>query len=158
MELIPFRPQDYSLLIDWINSEELNYLWGGPCYQFPLDFEQIAAHCQDVDTHAYILKNNHVSIGFIELIKMTKHHFRIARVFIHPNHRGLRFGHRMLEMVCQRAKQQHNAKHLTLRVFSKNKAALACYYSLGFKPFSSHLNVRQYKDQIWDLIEMELML
>ncbi|HCJ7061350.1 TPA: GNAT family N-acetyltransferase, partial [Vibrio cholerae] len=39
MNLEEFQESDFDLLIKWIDSDELNYLWGCPAYVFPLTYE-----------------------------------------------------------------------------------------------------------------------
>ncbi|MGB5120359.1 MAG: hypothetical protein WBO13_05125, partial [Vibrio fluvialis] len=53
LTLTPFTAADYPQLIGWIDSDELNYLWGGPNYQFPLTVEQIEAHCAQPQVHPF---------------------------------------------------------------------------------------------------------
>ncbi|EPC1319189.1 TPA: GNAT family N-acetyltransferase, partial [Vibrio vulnificus] len=45
MELRAFEKEDHDLLIGWIDSDKLNYQWGGPNFEFPLDSVQISKHC-----------------------------------------------------------------------------------------------------------------
>ena len=42
MELRVFEKEDHDLLIGWIDSDKLNYQWGGPNFEFPLDSVQIS--------------------------------------------------------------------------------------------------------------------
>jgi hypothetical protein len=37
MGLRSFEKEGYGLLICWIDSDKLNYQWGGPNLEFPLD-------------------------------------------------------------------------------------------------------------------------
>ncbi|HGS4580407.1 TPA: GNAT family N-acetyltransferase, partial [Vibrio cholerae] len=54
MNLEEFQESDFDLLIKWIDSDELNYLWGGPAYVFPLTYEQIHSHCSKAEVFPYL--------------------------------------------------------------------------------------------------------
>ncbi|EOG1965261.1 GNAT family N-acetyltransferase, partial [Vibrio cholerae] len=88
MNLEEFQESDFDLLIKWIDSDELNYLWGGPVYVFPLTYEQIHSHCSKAEVFPYLLKVNGRHAGFVELYKVTDEQYRICRVFISNAYRG----------------------------------------------------------------------
>ncbi|MFA0570920.1 GNAT family N-acetyltransferase, partial [Vibrio gallaecicus] len=77
MELRAFEKEDYELLISWIDSDKLNYLWGGPKFEFPLNSEQISHHCSQSGVFPFIFVVSGVSAGYVELFKVVESHFRI---------------------------------------------------------------------------------
>lgn len=64
MELRVFETEDYEVLIRWIDSEKLNYQWGGSNFNFPLDDEQISSHCSKPEVFPFILVCDGKKAGF----------------------------------------------------------------------------------------------
>ena len=150
-QLKPFQLQDYNQLIEWITTEDLNYLWGGPCYRFPLDHQQIKAHCDQDEVFAYLFTVDNRNAGFVELYRESTHCFRLCRVFIADDYRGQKLAEVMLKMVIEKASLEFNARLITLAVFAHNQAAKRCYQTLGFRTTAIEKGTRTFKEQSWDL-------
>ena len=150
-QLNAFQSQDYAQLIAWITTEDLNYLWGGPCYRFPLDHQQIKAHCDQDEVFAYLFTVDQRNAGFVELYRESPHCFRLCRVLITDDFRGQKLSQVMLKMVIEKAILEFNAQLITLAVFAHNQAARHCYQTLGFKTTSIEKGTRTFKGQDWDL-------
>ncbi|HAS61625.1 MAG TPA: GNAT family N-acetyltransferase [Vibrio sp.] len=146
-----FQPQDYAQLIAWITTEDLSYLWGGPCYRFPLDHQQIKAHCDQDEVFAYLFTVDNRNAGFVELYRESAHCFRLCRVFIADDYRGQKLAEVMLKMVIEKASLEFNARLITLAVFAHNQAAKRCYQTLGFRTTAIEKGTRTFKEQSWDL-------
>ncbi len=69
MNLEEFQESDFDLLIKWIDSDELNYLWGCPAYVFPLTYEQIHSHCSKAEVFPYLLKVKGRHAGLLSCTK-----------------------------------------------------------------------------------------
>lgn len=158
MELIAFEEPDYPLLIEWINSKELNYLWGGPAYRYPLSSDQIKHHCTQKAVFPYIVKHKGKKIGFIELYKQSLSELRLCRVFIACEFRGQGLAQEMIRIAILKARFEFNAKSLTLNVFSHNYSAIKCYEKLGFQKSSTQAEGREFEGQVWELSTMEKKL
>lgn len=158
MRLDEFTEPNFDQLIQWINSEELNYLWGGPNYTFPLTHQKIRQHCSKQDVFPFLCTLKGQNVGFVELIKKTEHHFRICRVFIAHQYRGQGLSAKMLNQLIEKARTEFNATHLSLAVFEHNKAAKHCYESLGFKTVSIEKGTRSFRGKNWDLVLMDKAL
>ncbi|WP_226099834.1 GNAT family N-acetyltransferase [Dickeya oryzae] len=132
MPLIDFTPADYPRLIHWIDSAELNLLWGGPSYSFPLTATQIADHLAHPQFAPYLFEHQGDMVGFVELNQVEPGHSRLCRVFIDPACRGRGLAQAMLRAAIHHAAQHYQAHTVSLSVFSHNHSALRCYQSLGF--------------------------
>ncbi|USD42681.1 GNAT family N-acetyltransferase [Vibrio sp. SCSIO 43135] len=154
MELIPFEPKDYPLLIDWIPSAEFNYQWGGPAYQYPLTIEQITRHCDDDTIFPYLFKVRGVIAGYIELRKINSTTCRLCRVLILDSHQGLGLSKSMLSLAILKAKSDHQCTALTLCVFEHNAVAISLYTSLGFSVTSVKTGEQEVCGRHWTGVEM----
>ena len=150
-----FLENNFEQLIVWIDSDELNYLWGGPAYQFPLTADQIQEHCTKPEVHPFMFTVNGKPAGFVELYQVSDSECRICRVFISPTFRGKNLGTEMLKLLVMKAKEQYKCQLLTLGVFSHNQAAILCYEKLGFISFTVEKNSREFNGESWDLIRMQ---
>ncbi len=155
MNLVDFQKTDFHLLIEWIDSDELNYLWGGPAYTFPLTSEQIIAHCAKEEVFPYLLKVNGQNAGFVELYKVTNEHYRICRVFISNSYRGQGLSKSMIMLLIDKVRSDFSATMLSLGVFEHNTVARKCYESLGFNVVGNESGTRTFNGQLWGLVRME---
>ncbi|MBO0170255.1 GNAT family N-acetyltransferase [Vibrio parahaemolyticus] len=158
MELRAFEKEDYDLLISWIDSEKLNYLWGGPKFEFPLSFEQISRHCSQPEVLPFIFVVSEESAGYVELVKVSDFHFRICRVFVANDFRGQGISKKMLGQLIKLAKEKYNTSVLSLAVFEQNLVAKSCYESLGFSVTSVENSTRSFDGEAWVLLRMERRL
>ncbi|MFD2175983.1 GNAT family N-acetyltransferase [Veronia pacifica] len=152
--LTEFQSKDYQLLINWIDSSELNYLWGGPQFEYPLTIKQLQQHYARDEALPFLFIRDDQPVGFIELYKVSETEYRLCRVFIHPAHRGKGYGAIMLELAIARAKHKYQSQVLSLGVFAHNRSAIACYEKLGFKTYEVVSGLRFFNGKHWDLIRM----
>lgn len=158
MELRSFEKDDYELLISWIDSEKLNYLWGGPKFEFPLDSEQISRHCSLPEVFPFIFVVSGESAGYVELFKVAETHFRICRVFVSNDFRGRGISKNMLGQLIELARKKYHTRVLSLAVFEQNVVAKKCYESLGFSVTSIENSTRSFNGENWGLLHMERRL
>ncbi|MCV2884425.1 GNAT family N-acetyltransferase [Aestuariibacter sp. AA17] len=158
MELTAFEESDYQQLINWIDSKELNYLWGGPAYTFPLSYQQIKHHCAQEAAFPFLVKHEGKNVGFIELFQVSLSEFRVCRVFIANEFRGQGLAQEMMRLITQKAQLDFNANLLTLNVFSHNESAIRCYEKLGFQITSTQAGNREFEGKVWELSAMEKRL
>ncbi|WP_261905383.1 GNAT family N-acetyltransferase [Vibrio fortis] len=155
MELREFRQEDYDTLIHWIDSERLNYQWGGPNFDFPLDHDQLEHHCVKAEVLPFIFISNGEEAGYVELFKVSGSQYRICRVFVSNDFRGQGMAKIMLNQLIEKARVEYNAQVLTLAVFERNVVAKRCYESLGFVVTSRESGTRSFDGELWDLLLME---
>lgn len=158
MELRAFKQEDHALLISWIDSEKLNYQWGGPNFNFPLDDHQISKHCSKAEVYPFIFVWDGKNAGYVELVNVSDFQFRICRVFICDAFRGRGLSKLMLKQLIALSMAKYNAKVLSLAVFEHNKVALNCYVSLGFHVTSEEPGAIIFDGESWNLLRMEKRL
>jgi len=158
MELRAFEKEDHHLLIEWIDSDKLNYQWSGPNFEFPLDSVQISKHCSKAQVFPFIFVVAGQSAGYVELFKISASHYRVCRVFVSNSFRGNDFSKLMLGQLIELAKAKYSASLLTLAVFEQNIVARNCYESLGFTVISHENGSRSVDGEVWNLLRMEKRL
>lgn len=158
MELKKFGKENYDTLIRWIDSEQLNYQWGGPNFDFPLDHTQLEQHYDKVEVFPFIFLSQGIEAGYVELFKVADGHFRICRVFISKDVRGRGIAKVMLNQLVDLAKTQYRSRVLSLAVFERNTIARSCYESLGFSVTSREVGTRGFQGEAWDLLLMEKLM
>ncbi|KOO14349.1 GCN5 family acetyltransferase [Vibrio xuii] len=158
MALRAFEKTDYELLVRWIDSEELNYQWGGPNFNFPLDCKQLDEHCAKSEVIPFVFTHEGSSAGYVELFRLSDSRFRICRVFVSNEFRGQGIAKLMLKQLIELAQIEHNAQVLSLAVFERNTVAKNCYESLGFHVTSRQSGTRSFGGEPWDLLLMEKQL
>ncbi|MDF4902128.1 GNAT family N-acetyltransferase [Vibrio parahaemolyticus] len=158
MELRAFEKEDYDLLIGWIDSDELNYQWGGPNFEFPLTSAQISKHCSQPEVFPFVFVVSGQNAGYVELFKVSESHFRICRVFVSGSYREQGVSKLMLGQLIALAKEEFKANLLSLAVFERNVVAKNCYESLGFSVTSIEHDTRSFDGEVWGLIRMERRL
>lgn len=158
MALRAFEKADYDLLIRWIDSEELNYQWGGPNFNFPLNRKQLDDHCAKPEVIPLVFVHKGINAGYVELFKLSESRSRVCRVFVSNDFRGQGIAKLMLQQLIELAHIDHNAQVLSLAVFERNTVAKKCYESLGFQVTSHQSGTRSFGGEPWDLLLMEKWL
>ncbi|MGO1297235.1 MAG: GNAT family N-acetyltransferase [Vibrio sp.] len=155
MTLRRFTLQDAHHLITTIESEQQCYLWSGPTYRYPLDPHQIEAHCAKSKVTPYIFEHEGEAIGYVELYKVTRWHYRLCRVLVFAPFRSQGWSLRMLQEAIDVAYHDHHAYKLSLAVFERNYIALRCYRDLGFRVSSVDRTSRTFQNETWPLVRMK---
>jgi len=158
MQLIRFSEENNQQLIDWIDNKELNILWSGHSFQFPLTDIQLKQHYTNACVSPFLFMIDNKPSGYVELYKISEIEYRICRVFIAPNYRGNHYAMKMISLLLNHAKQNFNFKFITLAVYSQNTAAIKCYKKLGFIPYNIELNNIRNNNKSWDLIRMQKII
>ncbi|GLS92059.1 N-acetyltransferase [Psychromonas marina] len=158
MALVTFTDKDFKQLIDWISCDELNYLWAGPTYSYPLTVQQITTHCDQPEVFPFLFQVSGRNAGFIELYRVADDHYRICRVFIANEYRGHGLSKQMMANIIVKAQVKFNCKLLSLAVFEHNIVAKNCYLALGFDVVDTEIGTRVYKEKSWNLVRMQKQL
>ncbi len=154
MELRAFDATDYQTLIDWIDSDKLNYLWGGPSFKFPLDHAQLNKHCSMPNVHPFMFEVDKQRAGYAELYRVSDTQLRVCRVFVSLSFRGRGLATLMLQSLIEFAQDNFDAHELSLAVFEHNSIARHCYESLGFTVISQEQGTRSFEGENWNLLRM----
>ncbi len=167
LTLVRFIEDDYSTLINWIDSPRLLLQWSGPHFQFPLTHEQLDRYTDGANTiegKKYIFKcveNNGTTIGHISLDRIDKYNgsARIGKVLIGAqNVRGKGYGEMMIRGILQFAFQELELHKVTLGVFDFNKGAIRCYEKCGFQIEGLLRDHRKFREgEFWSMYEMGIL-
>ena len=139
--------------------------WAGPNYQYPLDAAQLkrtlakaAGEQPSVKVFKAVLGTTSEVVGHIQLMNIDYKRgcCRIGRVMILPGHQGAGLGREMVRLAVWEAFDNLGLVEITLGVFDFNKAAIAAYQRLGFKPNGLKTGAVSFQDELWNLIEMKL--
>ncbi|TCN27064.1 GNAT family N-acetyltransferase [Mesobacillus foraminis] len=162
-----FEPSDFSQLIDWIDSPELNLQWGGPAFDYPLTKPQLEAYIKDANhpgssryIYKVVLKESGRSIGHISLANIDLHHrsARIGKVLIGDKTiRGRGIGQLMIKEVLKKAFEDLNLHRVSLGVFDFNDSAIACYEKAGFRKEGLLRDCRKLGNEYWSMWEMSIL-
>ncbi|EGA68937.1 putative acetyltransferase [Vibrio sinaloensis DSM 21326] len=157
MPLVPFKTADFRQLVDWIDSPELNYLWGGPAYDYPLTQEQIRQHTEQSAVSPFLFYHDLKLAGFVELFHQSSEVARVCRVFVDDKFRGQGVAQTMLYELIAMAKEM-GYRQLDLCVFANNASAIRCYQALGFAEYQRDHKSREFSGEKWTLIFMKKTL
>jgi RimJ/RimL family protein N-acetyltransferase len=158
MVLTPFGKHQIDSLIQWIDSAELNELWSGGSFSFPLDPQQLSQHLSKPKVHAYLFSNKGSAIGYAELNQHIVQECKLCRVLISPQHQGKGLAKIMLSQLIELAVTEFNVKRLSLAVFAHNYGAIRCYTQLGFSEIPNQTQLHTFNNQCWQLLFMQKML
>lgn len=165
MTLIQYKFKDAEVITSWIKDEISMYKWSADRIQkFPIKAEDLNdCYIPLINNNRFFpltLEENDIPIGHLIIRYPKQDDNTIARlgfVIIEPKLRGRGIGKKMLQLAVEYAKNNLNAKKITLGVFANNESAKYCYEAVGFKPTGK---IEKYSMKIgeWDCIEMELVL
>ena len=166
IELKKFCKEDFPQLIKWIPDARFLLQWAGPNYTWPLDTQQLNATLERTYGHQpahYMFKAvdsetgeiiGHIELVHVDYVQRAGH---IGRVLVGPLElRGRGFGKQILSELITFAFCELEFQTLTINVFDFNKAGIGCYTSMGFRHVEFKKNVRQFGDEYWNIMLMQL--
>ena len=164
LNLREYIPSDADEIVSWIKDERDLKLWSADRYtSFPIKPEDINKNYEDSiksgNFYPMTLVDNNKMIGHIILrnpISQKRDLFRLGFIIINPNMRKKGYGKVLINETIKYAKGVLNAKEITLGVFENNLPAYNLYKAVGFKEIETQENSFQYKNEMWNLVEMIL--
>ena len=163
-----FTPDDFPLLIDWINSEELLVNWAGTQFKFPLTDEnlhQYLKHSNDFD-HSRALNFKVVeavsgeNIGHISLSAIDRENrsARITRVLVgNIVKRGMGLGSEIIKAMLKIGFEDLRLHRMSLGVYDFNLAGIKCYKNCGFTVDGVLRDIKRMPDTFWNIVEMSIL-
>ena len=157
IEVVPFVPAHFPVLLAWFKGQADLVQWGGPVVRAPLDEAQLRALLAEqhsdpptrlcwtglVDgepcAHAQLVLDRAQGVG------------RLARVATAPQARGLGFAVPFLQEILARAFAESWLYRLELNVRADNAPALRTYAALGFVPEGVRRSAVSVGGQRWDI-------
>lgn len=164
MQLRPYRPEDAQTIVTWVANETVLYQWSSDRLgKFPPTAEELNLYYQSYAPEA----NLRLFCAEDEEGKLQGHFFlrrpfpedsailRIGFIILDPALRGKGLGTKMLQLALDYAKNELDAKKITMGVYTNNPKARACYAGLGFAPTGERKSYR-FPIGEWECEEMEL--
>ena len=157
-----FTKDDFSRLINWIQTEEEMVLFSGPIFSFPITTEQLEAYIQSSTRIVYkvIDATTHETIGHAELnnIDVRNRNARISRILIgNKDNRNKGYGKAIIQELIRIAFSELKLHRLDLSVFDFNKQAIQCYLDCGFDVEGTMKEIAKVADSYWSVIIMSLI-
>lgn len=159
LRLRPYNPADADTILSWSKDERAFYCWSaGVLGEYPISKEQFSFVN---NLMAFTAIDDDQIVGFFTLRRPAQNHetLRFGFVIVDPQIRGKGYGKAMLQLGIRYAKDIYGAKKVSLGVFDSNKAAYACYKSLGFQDFVlEKTETYTILGEEWRCLELEMAL
>jgi RimJ/RimL family protein N-acetyltransferase len=163
-----FTKDDFDLLMQWINSEEVLQNWTGSMFSFPLTHEKLEWYIRDVNdinaSDVFIYKavdtESGKTVGHISLgsISQKNRSARISRVLVGDTcARGKGYCSAMIQEVLRIGFEDLKLHRIELGVYTTNPSAIRCYQRCGFVKEGISRDVLKYNDEYWSLMEMSIL-
>ena len=134
LKLEPFNQDDFSRLINWVDTKRELVQFAGDLFTYPLSEHQL---------HAYLSKEKLVAkkiihiesgeiIGYCELNFLNEYP-RLSRILIgKKQNRGLGYGAKIIRLMVDAIQKEIPSKQVDLRVFGYNTITIKLYEKEGF--------------------------
>ncbi|MBC7912493.1 MAG: GNAT family N-acetyltransferase [Pyrinomonadaceae bacterium] len=163
-----FTPDDFPLLIDWINTEDLLINWAGTQFKFPLTDEKLhhyLKHSNDFDhSRTLIYKAVDVAsgenVGHISLsvIDRENRSARITRVLVgDTDSRGKGLGTKIIKAMLKVGFEDLNLHRMSLGVYDFNLGGIKCYANCGLTIDGTLRDIKRMPDSFWSIVEMSIL-
>ena len=135
--LLPFIENQADEIASWpLNASEAR-AWAGHDTPFPLAPDQLCGWHDDPDVHPFIARYNGNLIAYGELwVESTKEEIELARIIVHPSHRGMGMGRVFVAALVEQA-ATYGLVIVFMRVMPDNSPAIRCYQASGFARLSA---------------------
>lgn len=164
-ELQPFTAADFPQLVKEIPDARFLVQWTGPRYVYPLDAAQLRATlAQTVGDEPSFRAFKFVdldasrTVGHIQLMDIDYNAKTcvLGRVLIFAAHRGMGLGKAMVRQAVRAAFEEFGLDAVALGVFDFNASAIKAYESVGFSEFEFVRGARQFRNEFWNVVRMQL--
>jgi len=134
LKLEPFAQDDFSRLINWIDTKRELIQFAGDLFTYPLSEDQLHAYLSQeklVAKKIIHIESGEV-IGHCELNFLNEHP-RLSRILIgNKQNRGLGYGAKIIRLMIDAIQKEIPSKQVELRVFGYNANAIKLYKKEGF--------------------------
>jgi RimJ/RimL family protein N-acetyltransferase len=157
IQLAPFEPVDYSLLISWIQDAEMLMQFGGPAFTFPLTAEQLENNLADKNRYAFKVVEvaTQATIGHGEIYSREDGSTYLSRLLIgQESTRGKGYGTQLTHLLLGYAFDVLKQSKVFLVVFDWNAAAIHVYKKAGFTVVPDKTLLREVNGKQWTAITM----
>ena len=134
LKLEPFNQDDFSRLINWIDTKRELVQFAGDLFTYPLSEDQLHAYLSQeklVAKKIIHIESGEV-IGHCELNFLNEYP-RLSRILIgNKQNRGLGYGTKIIRLMIDAIQKEIPSKQVELRVFGYNTNAIKLYEKEGF--------------------------
>ena len=140
IRLRPLKKRDCKTMALWLPEERQFAMWSVGVFQYPLTVAQLEDYMAHVEE-----QEDAWSMAALDKEGKLVGHFAVRKadyredsaylgfIVVDPMQRGKGYGREMVSMAVRYAMETLGVKKVTLNVAEENRAALACYLSIGFK-------------------------
>ncbi|MBC6489720.1 GNAT family N-acetyltransferase [Flavihumibacter stibioxidans] len=141
MAIRKYRPEDISLLQQWITDPELMFTVAGPGWNYPITTAQIEAHQQQYPSkQLYIGEADGMPVAMGEIIVNEEHAPRLGRLLVgDQNKRGLGIGEKFIRELMSECIRLYHPDSICLFVLETNLSAIRLYKKIGFSFTGDHI-------------------
>ncbi len=160
-KLITFSSSWIPTLVGWIkNPEDLVYWAGNTFLGQGFSPQSFKMHLKDKNIFPYSkLDSDGNLVAYGEIVRKNKENrLNLCRIIVHPEKRSRGIGKLFCISLIEKSISLGSYESLRLNVLSKNKPALHCYTSLGFKTIGVIPKARRVGHREEDLIIMSKKL
>ena len=159
ISLKAFKPDDFDLMISWMDSEELLIQIAGPYFSYPLTPAQLQKYLADEHSVAYSLFDEETDtiFGHAEIILKEQHLCKLDKIIIgNKQYRGKGLGHQIMKELLKVSFGKYKAETVELYVYDWNTTAIKLYEKVGFL-IDTSLELRtEVEGKIWKAIRMSI--
>ena len=157
-----FKEEDFSRLINWVDSEELMYIFSAERFRYPLTHEQLTNYINTKDRIAYkvINKSTNEIIGHADFSKINKlsKNARICSVLIgEKEYRNKGYGTQIINELVNIGFNKLDLHRIDLGVYDFNKPAIKCYEKCGFKIEGLFRENLKFENEYWSTYNMSIL-
>ena len=166
IELIKFKEENVTQLINWIHSKEELMQWAGPAYSFPFTEEQMLVELNKAEKecdkliYSVLEKEENIIIGHCQILNIDKKNnsARFGRILIgNTTFRGKGLGQQIIRQLLRIGFVDMKLHRISLGVFEFNTKAIKVYENTGFKKEGILRDYRKVGNEYWSLINMSIL-
>lgn len=162
IQLELFKEEDFSRLINWVDSEKLMYIFSAERFTFPLNHQQLTTYINTKDRIAYkiIDKKTKEVIGHADFSKINfmSKNARICSVLIgESKNRNKGYGSQIINELVRVGFNKLKLHRIDLGVFDFNKKAIKCYKKCGFEIEGLFKENLKFEYEYWSTYNMSIL-
>lgn len=156
ISLQPFKEDDFSTFISWLDNEKLLATIAGNYFTYPLTHRQLSNYIAGKNSVAFSIFMGAGSkpVGHAEIIIVSEQLCKIDKLIIgDPSSRGKGLGGQIIEKLLDYCFNRLHAEQVELNVYDWNAGAIKCYTQAGFTDTGKRLQTTV-QDEQWMAINM----
>lgn len=142
LKLRNYEKSDAEYIATWCENKTIFHMWCADEYdKYPITAEDINEYYEnegkDINYKLTAFDESGI-VGHFTLRTIAKgeNEIRLEFVIVNNKRRGQGLGKKIVRLALDYARENLNAKKVTLEVFENNLSAYKCYKSVGFKEYN----------------------